>query len=40
VLVAEVEFADWTKSGRLRAASYKGLRDDKEPGEVVREPSG
>jgi len=38
VLVAEVEFADWTKSGRLRAPAYKGLRDDKVPTEVTREP--
>lgn len=37
VLVAEVEFALWTKSGRLRAASFKGLRDDKDPAEVIRE---
>lgn len=37
-LVAEVEFARWTKSGRLRAAAYKGLRSDKDPAEVVREP--
>jgi bifunctional non-homologous end joining protein LigD len=38
VLVAEVEFAAWTKSGRLRAPSYKGLRDDKTAAEVIREP--
>jgi bifunctional non-homologous end joining protein LigD len=38
VLVAEVEFADWTRSGRLRAPSYKGLRDDKTAAEVIREP--
>jgi bifunctional non-homologous end joining protein LigD len=37
-LVAEVEFADWTKSGRLRAPAYKGLRNDKDPAEVIREP--
>jgi bifunctional non-homologous end joining protein LigD len=37
-LVADVEFADWTKSGRLRAPAYKGLRTDKDPAEVIREP--
>ncbi len=36
-LVAEVEFVKWTKSGRLRAPAFKGLRDDKDPAEVVRE---
>jgi bifunctional non-homologous end joining protein LigD len=40
-LVAEVEFAEWTHDGRLRAPSYKGLRDDKNAREVVREdPDG
>ncbi len=38
VLVAEVAFADWTKSGRLRAPAYKGLRNDKDAAEVIREP--
>ena len=37
-LVAEVEFGEWTKgAGILRHARYKGLRDDREPREVVRE---
>jgi bifunctional non-homologous end joining protein LigD len=36
-LVAEVEFAEFTHDGRLRAPSYQGLRDDKEPEEVVLE---
>jgi bifunctional non-homologous end joining protein LigD len=36
-LVAEVEFRDWTQGGQLRAPSYKGLREDKEPELVVRE---
>ena len=36
-LVCEVEFAEWTHDGRLRAPSYKGLREDKAPGEVRRE---
>jgi len=36
-LVAEVEFAEWTNAGTLRHPSYKGLRDDREPQDVVRE---
>jgi bifunctional non-homologous end joining protein LigD len=35
--VAEVEFREWTQGGQLRAPSYKGLRDDKAPADVVRE---
>ena len=37
VLVAEVEFRQWTDDGRLRAPAFKGLRDDKDPRQVVRE---
>jgi bifunctional non-homologous end joining protein LigD len=36
-LVCEVEFAEWTHDGRLRAPSYKGLREDKPAEEVRRE---
>jgi bifunctional non-homologous end joining protein LigD len=36
-LVAQVEFSEWTRDGRLRAPSYKGLRDDKESADVHRE---
>jgi bifunctional non-homologous end joining protein LigD len=36
-LVAEVEFAEWTHDGRLRAPSYQGLREDKAATEVRRE---
>jgi bifunctional non-homologous end joining protein LigD len=36
-VVIEAEFALWTSAGRLRAASYRGLRDDKDPADVVRE---
>jgi bifunctional non-homologous end joining protein LigD len=37
-LVGEVRFAEWTTSGRLRHPSWRGLRTDKDPQEVVREP--
>jgi bifunctional non-homologous end joining protein LigD len=36
-LLAEVEFSEWTKDGMLRHPSFKGLREDKDPVEVVRE---
>jgi bifunctional non-homologous end joining protein LigD len=36
-LVAEVEFREWTRTGTLRAGVFLGLRDDKDPREVVRE---
>jgi bifunctional non-homologous end joining protein LigD len=36
-LVGEFKFAEWTKGGQLRAPVFKGLRDDKDPREVVRE---
>jgi bifunctional non-homologous end joining protein LigD len=36
-LVCEVEFAEWTHDGRLRAPSYLGLREDKSAKEVRRE---
>ena len=36
-LVAEVAFAEWTRDGRLRAPSYKRLREDKPPSDVRRE---
>ena len=38
LLVIDVAFGAWTPEGRLRAASYQGLRDDKDPTEVIREP--
>ena len=36
-LVAEVAFAEWTDDGIVRHASFQGLRDDKDPRQVVRE---
>jgi len=35
--VARAEFREWTASGKIRHASFRGLRDDKDPQEVVRE---
>ena len=36
-LVVEVEFAEWTHEGRLRAPSFLGLREDKQPEHAERE---
>ena len=36
-LVGEVAFAEWTGDGILRQPSWRGLRIDKEPGDVRRE---
>jgi len=36
-LVAEVEFREWTAARTLRAPSFKGLRDDRDPADVGRE---
>lgn len=38
-LMAEIRFAEWTEDNFLRQASYKGLREDKDPHEVVKEES-
>lgn len=37
VLVCEVDYAAWTRDGRLRHPSYKGLRADVPVQEVIRE---
>lgn len=37
-LVGEVEFGEWTRDGRLRHPSWRGLRPDKDPEAVRREP--
>jgi DNA ligase D-like protein (predicted ligase) len=36
-LVGEVGFSEWTDDGELRHPRFQGLRDDKDPREVVRE---
>jgi bifunctional non-homologous end joining protein LigD len=35
--VAEIKFAEWTRDGKLRAPVFMGLREDKKPGDIVRE---
>ncbi len=35
VLVGEVRFSEWTRAGRLRQPSWRGLRPDKAPAEVT-----
>ncbi|MFN2444486.1 MAG: hypothetical protein ABR606_02670 [Vicinamibacterales bacterium] len=37
-LVVEVAFVEWTRDGLLRHPQFIVVRNDKTPGEVVREP--
>lgn len=39
-LVGEFGFTEWTHAGRLRHPRFLGLRRDKNPRDVVREPTG
>ena len=36
-LVCEVAFQEWTSDAKMRAPSFLGLRDDKDPKDAVRE---
>lgn len=36
-IVVEVEFTEWTQAGLLRHPSFKGLRNDKKPREIIKE---
>ena len=38
LLVGEVGYTEWTREGRLRHPSWRGLRDDQRPDDVVVEP--
>jgi bifunctional non-homologous end joining protein LigD len=38
-LVVEVGFHEWTSAGVLRAPRFRGIREDKDPRDVVREPT-
>jgi DNA ligase D-like protein (predicted ligase) len=40
VLVAQIEFLEWTESGHLRHSKFAGLREDKDPRNAVKEHSG
>jgi ATP-dependent DNA ligase len=35
--VAQIEFLEWTEGDRLRHSKFVGLRDDKEPRDVVKD---
>jgi bifunctional non-homologous end joining protein LigD len=37
-LIAEIEYTEWTQGNTLRHPSFKGLRDDKDPKDVGRDP--
>ncbi|HVU34118.1 MAG TPA: non-homologous end-joining DNA ligase, partial [Opitutaceae bacterium] len=37
-VVVQASFAEWTRGGNLRHGEFKGLRTDKAPREVVRDP--
>jgi DNA ligase D-like protein (predicted ligase) len=38
--VAQIEFLEWTEGDRLRHSKFVGLREDKNPGSVVKEELG
>ncbi|MBB3289025.1 ATP-dependent DNA ligase [Rhizobium sp. BK347] len=37
-LIAEIEYRAWTDDGKLRHASYKGLRERQDNADVYRLP--
>ena len=40
VAVAQIEFLEWTEADRLRHSKFAGLREDKDPRQVVKEHAG
>jgi bifunctional non-homologous end joining protein LigD len=38
-MVVQIGFSEWTRDGRLRHPRFLGIRDDKDPRQVVRETS-
>jgi len=36
-LAAEIAFAEWTREGLLRQAKFKGLREDKDVAQIIKE---
>ena len=38
-VIVEVKFNEWTSDGKLRQPIFVGVRDDKDPRDVVREPT-
>jgi bifunctional non-homologous end joining protein LigD len=38
-IICQVRFLEWTQDGILRAPVFVGLRDDKAPDEVIKEPA-
>jgi bifunctional non-homologous end joining protein LigD len=39
-VVVEIKFNEWTSGGHLRQPVFLGVRDDKSPTDIVREPQG
>src|SRR4029077_15724386 len=39
LVVVEIKFNEWTAEGKLRQPVFVGVRDDKSPRDVVREPA-
>ena len=36
-IVAQIEYTEWTPDGHLRHSKFVGLRDDKNPDEIMRD---